>query len=829
MIVKIATVTPSGRLHVSTTTSKDATINNSGFGIGGSIVRDGVTKNKPVCICNSQCQIQALKQSSLDSVLTKHGSLDQLLQPENAPKPIKAEKGYRLEKSYHQINGDIFEITRKVPISSEKDVGATKGNQQTIDAVNVARKKSLPKQHSQPQLPIRTSDLIELLNSRPSLNITNEKPQPPPRLSSRQKSPASEQNQQTIQRNVKHFQQPIQKQLSQPNGEISSEHFDRTQHQRLSSRSAGAASSSHHDEFMENRNSVAHQRHSSGPSDLTLHQSDIAEWLLKLPHKRSSAIESKSQQSCSKGNLKESDKKEETLALSKSLKDELTEILKRPLKRQSSGPSELSALKNDIFDWLRAQNIPKKLPLISKDETSYRPTQTFDTPPVPLPRKRHSLGHNGNVKDDAPDRNQCLQYREKPMQSQNSCLDISKDFRDQSVERSKQDRQLRHSASEVVASTAEKILTKLDKVSNKAKASVKPPKEKYQYIYKTLTTNGEHPENVLVKKERPRHRQTQRSATVTDISTVNVKHKQRKSSSAERASRSSSLPRCTDPMCPLLPICTDVNCCAYECCNTSRSFDRSDMCPEQSFCQESRCTEQCYKYRCNSLPRCMDSKCLCKPVNYQPNIIKHNSLPRCVYSHRSSSLSRNNSRGSLPRLSSKSKSHKNLSNGKLVKSASAASLSSRRRRNKTVHFGENLLREVCQNRKFIEPLQQKIPSGSTPLNANIQMLYNFVEGVLSSWVDEDDDVVKSGAESEPERGALVRPIHRCNRLRLQTIRRVVTEAAQLRGTLKLGNSRYRHRHWRGTAKECNERFLKKVSKRFVFCNIRYVKLIYNFV
>lgn len=736
-------------------------------------MRDGVTKNKPVCICNnSQCQVQALKESSLESVLTKHGSLDQLLQPDTAAKPIKSEKGYRLEKSYHQINGDIFEITRKVPISREKDVVVTKSNPQAIDA-NAARKKSLPKQHSQPQLPIRTSDLLELLNSRP---ILSEKPQPPPRLSSRQKSFPSEQTPQPIQRNLKQY-------FQQANGDISSENFDRTQHQRLSSRSAGAASSSHHDEFIENRNSFLHQRHSSGPSDLALHEADIAEWLLKLPNKRNSAMETKPQL------LDSSDKKDDTIAIGKSLKDELTEILKRPLKRQSSGPSELSALKNDIFDWLRGQNMPKKLPMISKEET--KPTQVFDVPPVPLPRKRHSLGHSGNVKE-------------------NSCLDISKDLREQSVDRSKPDRQLRHSASEVSAN--DKFLTKLDKINNKSKTSIKPPKEKYQYIYKTLTTTGEHPENVLVKTERPRHRQTQRSATVTDISTVNVKQKQRKSSSAERASRSSSLPRCTDPMCPLLPICTDINCCAYECCSDSRSFERIDACSE---CQDFRCTELCYKYRCSSLPRCMDSKCLCKPVNYQPNIVKHNSLPRCVYSHRSSSLSRNNSRGSLPRLSSKSKSNKNLSSGKLIKSASAASLSSRRRRNKTVHFGENLLREVCQNRKFIEPLQQKIPSGSAPLNANIQMLYNFVEGVLSSWVDEDDDTVKSGAESEPERGALLRPIYRCNRLRLQTIRRVVTEAAQLRGTLKLGNSRYRHRHWRGTAKECNERFLKKVSSSFL--------------
>lgn len=96
------------------------------------------------------------------------------------------------------------------------------------------------------------------------------------------------------------------------------------------------------------------------------------------------------------------------------------------------------------------------------------------------------------------------------------------------------------------------------------------------------------------------------------------------------------------------------------------------------------------------------------------------------------------------------------------------------------------------------------------MKANIQMLYNFVEGVLSAWVDEDDEFVRSGAESEPERGRALKPLYRCNRFRLQTISRVVNEAAQLRGTLKLGNSRYRHRHWRGTGQECNERFLRKV-------------------
>lgn len=239
--------------------------------------------------------------------------------------------------------------------------------------------------------------------------------------------------------------------------------------------------------------------------------------------------------------------------------------------------------------------------------------------------------------------------------------------------------------------------------------------------------------------------------------------------------------------------------------------------------KEKVCASTCYE--CNNL--CTASSCM-----QNKSKVKSNSLPRCVSTHRSSShptsllrqtttTTETDGKSSLPRLKTAiSKTHtpkQNGTNGKLIKSISAASLNSRRRRHKTVHFGENLLREVCQNRKLIKPLQdshqQNQPSGSggTQLcQPNIQMLYNFVEGVLSAWVDEDDEH-KSGPESEPERGALVKPLHRCNRIRFLTIKRIVNEAAELRGALKLGNSRFRHRHWRGTAKECNERFLKKVK------------------
>jgi T-lymphoma invasion and metastasis-inducing protein 1 len=177
----------------------------------------------------------------------------------------------------------------------------------------------------------------------------------------------------------------------------------------------------------------------------------------------------------------------------------------------------------------------------------------------------------------------------------------------------------------------------------------------------------------------------------------------------------------------------------------------------------------------------------------------------------------------LPRpATAKTKTRSSSHNGKLIKSLSAASLNSRRRRHKTVHFGNDLIRDVCQNRKLIQP-QQETPSGTTPLQPNIQLLYHFVEGVLSAWVDDEDENAKSGPDSEPERGAVLKPMHRCNRARFQTIRRVVNEAAELKGSSKLGNSRYRHRHWRGTAKDCNERFLRRVclSQFSYFCSFHF--------
>lgn len=807
----------------------------SSYGASTASVKDA--GRKPVCICNTQCRVEALKQESSykDLALLKrqqHGSLDRLLPMDDAVVNAKllrdpvtaasttttaaADKNYRLEKFYHQINGDLFEVTRKVPIAHHhaKDTKTDHPKHKPLPT----RKKSLTKQHSHPQLQLRKSDCSDsnVPKSSATTNINNnglrsstEKPQPPPRTSSRPKS-TTETDYINAPRRLNELLQI----------DTSNNTFDRSQRQRHSSRSMGGFERNNSSEFTGEKHSSIHQRHSSGPSELSMLKSDISDWLLNLPTKRGggghgghAGSDAKQQQITEKSGAG-------TLQLSQALKDELVQILKRPLQRQhSSGPSDMSSLQNDIVEWIKksqqSQTAAKSVSKSSADEKSNFKTgknEQYAVPPPP--RKRHSFGHTENVNTDPiPD---WIPYpisriseagRARLGIAPISSIDISNSKKldgggesgalQEHAGTGRGERKLRHSSSEVVTPVTDS--TKF--MSSKVKCD------------KLLGQAAGKPDQIISERTRrgvrSRCNQTQRSATVSDMSSSFQQNP--KSPSAEReSSHSSSLAKCTDPMCPLIPICTDPNCCLNECYNTKR-------CSSLPRCSESKCTPDCYQYR--SLPKCMDSKCLCRRSTYA-NIVKHNSLPKCVSAHRSNgghhgsvALSRGNSRTSLPRSSNRLRGQAGNANGtKLIKSASAASLNSRRRRHKTVHFGENLLREVCQNRKLIAPLQGA-PSdkpSSSAMKSNIQMLYNFVEGVLSAWVDEDDEHIRSGAESEPERGHALKPLYRCNRLRLQTISRVVNEAAQLRGTLKLGNSRYRHRHWRGTAKECNERFLRKV-------------------
>lgn len=813
------------------------------------------------------------------------------------------ERGVEVEKFYHQINGDIFEITRRVRARDED----------TMEQKCIKRKGSVR------------------LTEPHYVRLPEQKPQLPPR---RQKS-AEE-----VAMPKSALRQAAPEQL---------EWFDRKAQQRHSARSAeGGQVRDETIEWLRLQKSSAAQaqqgsapaRTASGPSEITVLKDELPDWLLEhLPRQRE-------RQSTSE---KPSDR---SSAYAKALAD----LLKKPLSRQSSGPCDVSLLKTDIVEWLTKMQTS----VGSKSRRSHhrRNGSSGATPRsnsqedqaatdhgghAALQRKRHSLGHSGA--DSGEEQLQQLptldwiayplhklqslgkQPAEGTTQLPGTTVPSGYDVpvaathtplcqEQRRREERSRERRLRHSASEVVSST-----DRLERLY------AKPHKERYQYVPKMTPPKEpgtKEPGSSKSKRERSRRHQTQRSATVTDMSVqrsgASSSHK-RKSSSAERAPRSRSPSPCTDPACPLLPICTDPHCRFQECqmsrrrCLTSSASSvnlarhqqlaqvqlhavpahlvgGSDIttpsttatpppvtaapatlplaiperrlvichecrsCAPLLSCQNRKCLNAA---KCNSLPRCaadfnrlrtslaqppatlddiepapldLEEQPLPLPPlphyrsNSQPNTLQRgdSTASSCGMATSGAGIAGTSNLGWLePASATAGGQFQQLShppnghlhhvlngNGKLMKSASAASLNSRRRRHKTVHFGENLLREVCQNRKLIKT--EQVPSGSAPMKANIQMLYNFVEGVLSAWVDDDEDQVRSGAESEPEHGLVaLQPIHRCNRLRYQCIRRVVEEAADLQGTLKLGNSRYRHRHWRSTAKQCNEMFLRKVK------------------
>lgn len=428
----------------------------------------------------------------------------------------------------------------------------------------IDRKKTLIRQHSQPQ---------------------PEKPQPPPRTSSRSKS--SETDYMNASNKPDASNEPL---------------FDRSQRQRHSSRSVGGFD--RESEFGGNKNAI-HQRHSSGPSELITQKGDSSDWILNLPHK--------------------GDKKQE-IRISETLKNELLQILqqKRPLQRTDSGPSDYAQLQNNmenIIEWIKSQHTGKNVQISSaKDEKNLK---TAKNEQYAVPRKRHSFGHTDNTKCVGnPNPSDWLNYssaarltdaeRNKLDIAASSNVDISNNFKsirnaEHRHERTRHNRKLRHSASEVVTPATDQMASKYTS-----------KREKYQYIFKAPSMSTD--QNAAINdhhrstnKERPRRNHTQRSATVSDMS------RQHKQSSVEReSSHSSSLTKCTDPMCNLLPICTNPNCRLNDCFNTRR-------CSSLTRCGESKCTNpnECFQSQSQqqsqsqsqSFPVCMDPKCVCHRAN----------------------------------------------------------------------------------------------------------------------------------------------------------------------------------------------------------------------
>ncbi|CAG9136207.1 unnamed protein product [Plutella xylostella] len=98
------------------------------------------------------------------------------------------------------------------------------------------------------------------------------------------------------------------------------------------------------------------------------------------------------------------------------------------------------------------------------------------------------------------------------------------------------------------------------------------------------------------------------------------------------------------------------------------------------------------------------------------------------------------------------------------------------------------------------------------LEPNVQQLFSFIEGVLSAWAAEEG-LTSTGEYSEPdERVVRRRKLHKYKRRTdVLNIRRIVHDVSCLRGARLLGNVRFRHYHWKGTAQTCNEDFLRKIS------------------
>lgn len=136
------------------------------------------------------------------------------------------------------------------------------------------------------------------------------------------------------------------------------------------------------------------------------------------------------------------------------------------------------------------------------------------------------------------------------------------------------------------------------------------------------------------------------------------------------------------------------------------------------------------------------------------------------------------------------------------------SLISKRRRHKTVHFGDNLLLQVCTNANLTSHVTY------SKMEPNVQQLFSFIETVLSAWVAEEG-LTSQGEVSEMDEKEMKRRRQKKQTARAKKldIRKLVKEVSRLDETRLIGNMRYRHVHFNENpdAEACTELFLRKVS------------------
>ncbi|KAG8338465.1 T-lymphoma invasion and metastasis-inducing protein 1 [Homalodisca vitripennis] len=138
------------------------------------------------------------------------------------------------------------------------------------------------------------------------------------------------------------------------------------------------------------------------------------------------------------------------------------------------------------------------------------------------------------------------------------------------------------------------------------------------------------------------------------------------------------------------------------------------------------------------------------------------------------------------------------------------SLSSRRRRNKTVHFGDTLMSEVARSsgdelRSPQEPgceSRGSVVSLPGQFDYNVQQLFTFIGTVLSAW---DKDETSSEPCSQP-------PSHPSGRRKRHpnVLNYLLNGQNSLDGDEHLCSPTFKHRHCKLPAGSCNALFLRKV-------------------
>lgn len=154
---------------------------------------------------------------------------------------------------------------------------------------------------------------------------------------------------------------------------------------------------------------------------------------------------------------------------------------------------------------------------------------------------------------------------------------------------------------------------------------------------------------------------------------------------------------------------------------------------------------------------------------------------------------------------------------------SSHSLNSRRRRHKTVHFGETLMSEVrcgdertssqeaggCESRGSVTSLPGQF-------DYNVQQLFTFIGTVLSAW---DKDETSSEPCSRPPSQS-----SRCRKRRPNVLNYLLNGQSSMEGDEHLCSPTFKHKHCRLPAGSCNALFLRKV-RRFTFAAYIFVTVI----